>query len=350
MQFTKSNVPNTPLRKPKSIEDIDKAMKEMDRIHETTFYSWIKSEKNIGYISTYKRDLFDRCMSEDPYTLSLVLQWLTADWTTASVAEILLKLFYSYKIESRKFTHLLAAVAKAWPHTKKEDIVNVLLIGETPTSTAKFIKHFTEGNNLVDKSLKDAQLDPWGKEEIVELVRSVAGILRWNDIFMMDFIIEYTSLVFTDPVQKAAVVVSVLAEFESLTQPPPAEPPISRIRTVSSENTLCDSDSDSDSEDSTATAAEAPTSEDEAIQREVAAILNKPKSKFRTQRESVNFGMKVFGRVLREAEVEEKLEFAADRLLGTLTLNCTPLAKFDSKISFDSDAPFHPTESENKEE
>ncbi|KAJ3031097.1 UNVERIFIED_CONTAM: hypothetical protein HDU68_006476 [Siphonaria sp. JEL0065] len=324
MQHKASYVPNTILKKPKSVEDIEKAMKEMDRIHETTFYSWIKSEKNIGYIATYKRDLFDRCMSEDPYTLSLVLQWLTSEWTVASVAELLLKLFYSYKIESRKFTHLLAAVAKNWPHSQKEDIVNVLLIGETPVSTAKFIKHFTEGNNLIDKSLKDAHLQAWGKEEIVELVRSVAQILRWNDVFM-----------------KSSVVGSVLKEFECLNEfKPEATVPMTRS---SSEKTMFDSDSEDE-----ATVQAESTSEDEAIQREVAAFLNKPKSKFRTQRESVAFGMRVFGRVLREAELEERMETAADKLIGALTLNhpSNPLVKVDSKIGtdFESSLALHKEE------
>ncbi|ORY37205.1 hypothetical protein BCR33DRAFT_769858 [Rhizoclosmatium globosum] len=322
------------ISKPKSVAEVEAAMTEMDRIYSTTFKSWITSEANIGYISVHKRDLFDRYLSEDPFVLSLVLQWMTNGWNTASICELLLKLFYSYKIDSRKFTHLLAAVGKNWDFDRKCNVANSLLIGETPQTTAKFIKHFTEGNNLIDESMKDAQLKEWGKEEIVELTRYIGHCMRWNDVFMMDFIIEYTSLLFTDNIQKAAMIASILKEFESLADRIiPEEIPIPMTRT-SSDSTMFEPSSDSDADSQP----QEPTSEDEAIRREVFAIRNRSSSKFGTQREAIAFGMKVFGRVLLEAEVEARIETAADRLILGMSLNhVNVFERVDSKWDFDSD-------------
>ncbi|ORY34533.1 hypothetical protein BCR33DRAFT_722683, partial [Rhizoclosmatium globosum] len=304
------------ISKPKSVADVDAAMTEMDRIYSTTFKNWITSEANIGYIPSTNVTY--------PFVLSLVLQWMTNGWNTASICELLLKLFYSYKIDSRKFTHLLAAC----------NVANSLLIGETPQTTAKFIKHFTEGNNLIDESMKDAQLKEWGKEEIVELTRYIGHCMRWNDVFMMDFIIEYTSLLFTDNIQKAAMIASILKEFESLADRIiPEEIPIPMTRS-SSNSTMFEPSSDSDVDSQP----QEPTSEDEAIRREVFAIRNRSSSKFGTQREAIAFGMKVFGRVLLEAEVEARIE------TGCRSLNpwnvfepCRCFERVDSKWDFDTD-------------
>jgi hypothetical protein len=39
---------------PKSVEDVDNAIKEMDRLYKTSFYTWLKSEANIRYLCTFK--------------------------------------------------------------------------------------------------------------------------------------------------------------------------------------------------------------------------------------------------------------------------------------------------------
>ncbi|KAI8617556.1 hypothetical protein BC830DRAFT_1166922 [Chytriomyces sp. MP71] len=327
--------------RPTSVADVDEAMKEMDRIHETTFKAWIQSEANIGYVCTYKRALFDRYMKEDRQTLALVLRWMSLDWSMASFAEMMLKLFYKHKVESRKFTHLLAAVAADWSPEKKAEAANVLLIGETATSTAKFVKHYLEG--FKDEKMDAIQVKIATKEEILALVTTVATLLRWNDVFMMDFITEYASLLFTDPVQRAVTIVKVLQRFESLAE---KETPATIVKSVSrtpSERTLNGEEEDVLSDDSMESTD--VTEENEEIRRQVAEMM-RPKSRFRTFRESIALGMKVFAEVLEAAEAERNVEVASDKLLSSLSLNSptNPLFKCESRVVVDGEVIATPKE------
>ncbi|KAJ3332107.1 hypothetical protein HDU76_001250 [Blyttiomyces sp. JEL0837] len=204
-------------KRPESVEDIEESLREMDRLYGTSFYSWIKSEANIGYLCTFKRKMFDQYADEDPAVLVRVLQFLTSGWSVASVAEIMLKLFYGYKIESRKFSRLLAAVASKWDRSRRHEVVNVLLIGETSKSTAKFIYHFTEGNG-VNGELEFADelvLKPWSVDETRDLVKSVATVLRWGEVFLRDFLIEYAKLLISEPVKRMTMITAIRDRFKS---------------------------------------------------------------------------------------------------------------------------------------
>ncbi|KAJ3121328.1 hypothetical protein HK100_012432 [Physocladia obscura] len=314
-----AHIPAALVKKPQSAGDVDAAMKEMDEKHSTSFYSWIKSESNIGYVTTYKRSLFDSAMKQDPQTLVFVLQWLTAGWSVASTAEIFLKLFYSYRIESRKFAHLLAGVTSTWTQSQTEDIVNVLLIGENAVAAAQFMRYFTEGTGAVSR-VKDAEtasgvisLKKWKNADAVQLVRATALILRWNDVFI---VIEIASLLFKEPFKKSTIIGSIYEMYENIDYVKPVFP-ISSSYKSASELTLTN---DSDSDDSEASA-RLLTSEDEEIQRELAKILDKPKSRFRSQRESVSFAMEILTNILDESESEENFEDAAERLVNSLSLN-----------------------------
>jgi hypothetical protein len=71
---------------------------------------------------------------------------------------------------------------------RQKELVNVLLIGETAKSTAKFMRHFTEGNTQPASDYEDGMhLKPWTTEEVRDLVKSSAAMLRWNETFMVCF-------------------------------------------------------------------------------------------------------------------------------------------------------------------
>lgn len=79
---------------PKSVKELEYVMTEMDRINGTSFKQWVLSEENIGYICTFKREIFENNWETNPSGVFTVLQWLSEGWKTPSVAEFLLKMFY----------------------------------------------------------------------------------------------------------------------------------------------------------------------------------------------------------------------------------------------------------------
>jgi hypothetical protein len=181
MLVEKSALPfsETKIQYPKTYADVDNSIKDMDKKYGTTFYSWIKSEENIGYLCTFKRQMFDQYFESRPESLIYAIQWLTSEWSIPSIAELLLKLFYHYRLESEKFCFVLKGLTKEWKITRIVELINVLLIGENASSTAEFVVKFTV---------------EWNNQLVVELINYLSASLKWNQTFFKNFLINYISL------------------------------------------------------------------------------------------------------------------------------------------------------------
>ncbi|KAI8810935.1 hypothetical protein BJ742DRAFT_799265 [Cladochytrium replicatum] len=206
--------------------EIEHAMREMDKMHGTSFYKWIRSEENIGYICAFKRTMFEDFLNlpqelteglspfaivharEDcqcgptsgPSLVGRALRWMSSEWSIPSIAELLLKLFYHLRVESRIFARLVAELAvlndgeeskSGATQTEREaagsstadndnadlpeeaedelegksfvdaervsEVVEVLLMGETPQVAAAFVRHFSEECGWIPAKICDCQ-------------------------------------------------------------------------------------------------------------------------------------------------------------------------------------------------
>ncbi|KAJ3124341.1 hypothetical protein HK101_006144, partial [Irineochytrium annulatum] len=182
-------------------------MLEMDRLYGTSFINWIRSESNIGYICSFKKDLFEHYERTSPESIPRVMTWLTSDWSIASVAEIMLKLFYGYRIASIKFTRLLAQITATWSRLRQRELVNILLIGEPAPITARFIRNLTRHHSI------DAPA--WPRGDVADLFKSCAIVLRWNEQFMRETVIELANLLIHGAEAQLRVLHLILQTFDS---------------------------------------------------------------------------------------------------------------------------------------
>jgi len=205
-------------------EQVEHSLSEMDRLNGTSFKDWIKMEENINYISTFKRGIFETSWENNPTSMLVAVQWLTSSWSPASTVEFLLKMFYHWKLESPQFGVLMnglvrglhvkgqveTVIGKEWEESKMHDLLHVLLIGESASSTAKFLKHLTTSLPLVQglgtEAAQVAQPDTpftkeWLRKEILDLVKSLMIALQWDDTFMKTMLNEYSGLLIQDPIK-----------------------------------------------------------------------------------------------------------------------------------------------------
>jgi len=62
----------------------------MDKIHNTSFYSWIKDENNASVIAFKTKDLFQENYEKQPELVYNALRFLCKDW---KVWNIIIKLY-----------------------------------------------------------------------------------------------------------------------------------------------------------------------------------------------------------------------------------------------------------------
>ncbi|KAL2919515.1 hypothetical protein HK105_201162 [Polyrhizophydium stewartii] len=203
---------------PDSVADVGRNMRLMDKTQGTAFEAWVRSEKNIAYICSFKRWLFDDALAHDPQRLVYVLKWMMDGWSVASCAELILKLFYSLRIESPDFGRLLAALTDDWPVGETADLVNVLLVGESAHTAVALIRHMTNQGGAGERlSGIKVQVDrAWTTSERVELVKQISEELRWRHSYLQSFLMDYAASCITDTVRQRALVMTVCQEFEEL--------------------------------------------------------------------------------------------------------------------------------------
>jgi hypothetical protein len=152
----------------------------MDSKFNTQFYSWIRNENNVDYISFYLRRVIVDFEQHDFLAIQRAIKWLVDGWSVPRIAELLIKLFYHWGIQNEKFAKLVSEITKSWPivpHTV--DLVVTLVIGERSSKTAKFTRYFTQD---------------WEPSAIVDLVSRVGTRLGWTERYFKHFIIQYLNL------------------------------------------------------------------------------------------------------------------------------------------------------------
>ncbi|KAJ3102307.1 hypothetical protein HDU97_000664 [Phlyctochytrium planicorne] len=137
-------------QRPKNVKEVDGAMSEMDEKFGTHFVDWIRSENNVGYICTFKKPIFHEYLATNPSGVATAIRWLSGEWGVATVAELLLKLFYVTRLDSALFANIVQAVSVDWPKARQLDLFNILLIGETPSTMACFFDNITRGISFTD--------------------------------------------------------------------------------------------------------------------------------------------------------------------------------------------------------
>ncbi|KAJ3111664.1 hypothetical protein HDU96_005478 [Phlyctochytrium bullatum] len=219
---------------PKTVQDVEDTMRQMDSTYGTQFTSWIRSEANVSYICTFKRHLFMQFMQEEPARVATVLRWLTKDWSLPTIAELILKLvrflssqdstrscklnvpqnnqFYGMRIDSGIFADMVHAITIDWPRERQLDLINIVLIGENPGMSARFFHNFTQGVSFVPEHPEYPKI-PWLVFEKCEFLASASTTLRWTQAFTKQFLIEYAKLTILDETAKKVVVEEIDEAF-----------------------------------------------------------------------------------------------------------------------------------------
>ena len=153
----------------------------MDEKYNTQFHSWVRSEANVDFVAFYlRRILADYDMPDypDKKAVSRAIRWLTEGWTVQRIAELLIKLFYHWSLDSEKFAMLVSDLVKNWdlqPFTI--DLIVTLVVGERSIKAARFVYNLTKTWD-----------DPAG---ITELVSCISSRLRWTERYHRHFILHF---------------------------------------------------------------------------------------------------------------------------------------------------------------
>ncbi|KAI9341274.1 hypothetical protein DFJ73DRAFT_797709 [Zopfochytrium polystomum] len=192
--------PATMHHRPQTPTDVDAAVRGMDAAYGTSFAGWIRDPANIGYLATFKKPLFRHYLAHDPRALAVVLQWLTAEWSVADAAHLLLKMFYTSHMDSpttsSSWPHLSGAVSAPWPRARRRALASALLAGEPASRAAAFVRGFAAGiASVVGASAASAA---------AEVAAAAARDAGWDGVFMAQFLRRYAALGMRRPAAAAA--------------------------------------------------------------------------------------------------------------------------------------------------
>jgi hypothetical protein len=130
----------------------------------------------------------------------IALKWMTRGWSLNSISELILKLFYSYGIDSDAFVQAIHLFVAGWEKEKVVELLSVLLIGERAQGIARFIgKWMLESN--------------WTRDTLAFLVTCLAKGLRWNMDYSRDFLLELLSEIGLDRISRDNLMRIVTSEF-----------------------------------------------------------------------------------------------------------------------------------------
>jgi len=200
-----------------SVEQVDLAMKQMDKKFHTQFYSWIRNENNVDYISYYLRRVITEYEKTQFPAIKRAIQWLVDGWSVQRTAELLIKLFYHWGIGDAKFAGLVLQITRSWQvQPAMVDLVITLVIGERSSKTARFLHHLTSD---------------WSGSKISDLVGAIALRLRWTERYCKHFLLQLACLG-DQPWEKKRILVNdirhqfsqrrlALAMYPSTHNPPP---------------------------------------------------------------------------------------------------------------------------------
>ncbi|ORX45953.1 hypothetical protein BCR36DRAFT_414267 [Piromyces finnis] len=191
---TKSDKP----KPPKTIKDIEDTLKEMDKIHNTSFFNWIKDENNASVIAFKTKDLFQENYEKQPELVYNALRFLCKDWKLSKIAELILKLFYNSNVASEKLAIIIYEVSLLLENPEKVDLISLLLIGEEPKNVAFFLYHFFK---YTEKKYRE-HTEILNEEEFLDeingfcsgILECLFSCLKWSNDYFRELIIEYVTL------------------------------------------------------------------------------------------------------------------------------------------------------------
>jgi hypothetical protein len=202
MKIEKSRIAliNEKSKKPRTIKDIEDTLKEMDKIHNTSFYNWIKDENNASVIAFKTKDLFQEHYEKQPELVYNALRFLCKDWKLSKIAELILKLFYNGNVASKKLAIIIYEVSLLLENHEKIDLISLLLIGEEAGNVAFFLYHFFQYTEKKYREHVDAET--LNEEEFLdemnafcsEVLECLYSCLKWNNEYFKELIIEYINL------------------------------------------------------------------------------------------------------------------------------------------------------------
>ncbi|KAG4091021.1 hypothetical protein H8356DRAFT_1710766 [Neocallimastix lanati (nom. inval.)] len=198
IEKSKISIKNEKSKTPRTIKDIEDTLKEMDKIHSTSFYDWIKDENNASVIAFKTKDLFQEHYEKQPELVYNVLRFLCKDWKISKIAELILKLFYKSNIASQKLAVVIYEVSLLLENPEKVDLISLLLIGEEAKNVAFFVYHFFQ---YTEKKYRE-HTEILNEEEFLDemnafcsgMLECLYSILKWNDNYFKELIIEYINL------------------------------------------------------------------------------------------------------------------------------------------------------------
>jgi len=195
---------NTSIKKekpkaPKTIKDIEETLKEMDKIHNTSFYNWIKDENNVSVIAFKTKDLFQENYEKQPELVYNALRFLCKDWKLSKIAELILKLFYKCNVASEKLAIIIYEVSLLLENPEKVDLISLLLIGEEPKNVAFFLYHYF---HYTEKKYREHSVETINEEEFLDEINTFCSgmleclytCLKWNNEYFKELILEYVKL------------------------------------------------------------------------------------------------------------------------------------------------------------
>jgi hypothetical protein len=219
------HIPSTLLQKqspPRTYAQLNESMDAMDKSNSTSFKDWILSEENIGYVCTFKRHLWEENWETNPCSVIIVMQFLHSKggWSSPSMAEMMLKMFLHWGVDSPRFGALLNGIVRgitlpeeeedkpdeSWEKRQIYDLVYIILIDNSAKEAAKFLRHLTTKytltkgfNGTSDPLENDApETKQWSRKQIIDLFKGVSYRRQWTESFRRELLVEFVQLVISD--------------------------------------------------------------------------------------------------------------------------------------------------------
>jgi hypothetical protein len=183
--FDKEKEPEEVSNRPNSVEEVEETMDRMDKLFKTSFSKWIRSENNLAYVCSFKGAMILNYINEDPQSAMFALEWMIHDWSVESVAELVLKLFYSHRVNSLIFSTRLFALVHSWPLEKLAELFPIILIGESVLVTSSFFAAWL-------------QVSGWNVDKMADIVIPIIASFKWNPAQMSEFLMEVIYYAYLD--------------------------------------------------------------------------------------------------------------------------------------------------------
>jgi hypothetical protein len=185
-----------------SKENVEETMSRMDSLNKTSFKKWIKDEDNVNYLCITKREMILGYIDENLESAMYALEWMIEGWSVESTAELILKLFYSAGLKSNTFCSHVHRLAKDWEVEKIQQLLSILLVGESCSVIAHFFANWIFQSN-------------WNSEDMALLVVPLADTFKWTMEQYGVFLISLSSHLIVDATLKETMFIMIQVELET---------------------------------------------------------------------------------------------------------------------------------------